>query len=814
MSTDFEKLGVFYLGKKYDLKKKSLLDELVLYDSKDLTTHGICVGMTGSGKTGLCLSLLEEAAIDSIPVIAIDPKGDLGNILLTFPQLQPSDFMPWIDVGEAQQAGLSPEEYAQKIADRWRKGLLEWGQNPSRIQVLRDTTDMIIYTPGSNSGVPVSVLQSFQAPSEQFLNDSEGLRDRIQTLVSSILGLLGIEADPLRSREHILLSTIIEANWRQNKSLDIPALIHHIQKPPFEKVGVFDLESFYPAKDRLELAILLNNLVASPGFSNWLQGEPLDISKILYTASGTPRLSIFSIAHLSDSERMFFVTLLLNELLSWMRTQPGTSSLRAILYIDEIFGYFPPTANPPAKKPMLTLLKQARAFGVGILLATQNPVDLDYKGLSNTGTWFIGRLQTERDRDRLIDGLLSAEAGSSQLYNRADLNELISGLEKRVFFMKNIHESQPVIFQSRWALSYLRGPLTLPQIQSLMANRKSRTSTAVSEAPAVQEKKAETSVAVSGTAKPIVAAGIEEYYLHPVKEKPAQSRLIYQPQIVGTAKLHFVDPKRNLDLWQTQTIIAPLSRDGTEVDWEQGKLFKERQIILEKQASSEGDFAELPGAAGRTESHKIWRKMYESHLYQFASLVVMQCPELKLSARPEESEEEFRGRLALTVREKRDQEVERLRQRYLPKLSALEEKIRRAQERKEREKSQVTQQTMQTAVSVGATVLGALFGRKAISTGTIGRATTVARGAGRIGREKEDLQRAEENLVYLQNQLAELQAEFEKEKTRIQDQLELTPPQIESVEIKPRKTDILITAFGLVWTPWYQLPSGEMFPAF
>lgn len=814
MSADFEKLGVFYLGKKYDAKKNVLTDELVLYDSKDLTTHGICVGMTGSGKTGLCLAILEEAGIDNIPVIAIDPKGDLGNLLLTFPQLQPSDFFPWLNEGEAQQAGLSPEDYAQKMADRWKKGLLEWGQDSSRIQVLRDTVDMIIYTPGSNSGVPVNVLQSLQVPPTQLFSDSEGLRDRIQTLVSSMLGLMGIEADPLRSREHILLSTIIETVWRQGRSLDIPALIQYIQKPPFEKVGVFDLESFYPSKDRFSLAILLNNLVASPGFSIWLQGEPLEISKFLYTASGKPKLSIFSIAHLSDPERMFFVTLLLNELLSWMRTQPGTSSLRAILYIDEIFGYFPPTANPPAKKPMLTLLKQARAFGVGILLATQNPVDLDYKGLSNTGTWFIGRLQTERDRDRLIEGLLSADASSSDIYNRADLNELISGLEKRVFFMKNIHDSEPLVFQSRWALSYLRGPLTLPQIHSLMANRKSSIPTERSPSSFSQEKIAETVIPISGTNKPILAAGIEEYYLHPVKKIPANAQLIYYPRVVGSARLHFVEAKRNLDVWQVQTVLAPLSPDGATVDWERGKLFKDQQVQLEKQAIGEGRYAELPAAAGRSESYRIWRKMYESHLYQYASLIIRECSELKVCARPDESDEEFQGRVALLVRERRDREVERLQQRYLPKLTALEEKIRRAQERKEREKSQVTQQTMQTAVSVGATVLGALFGRKAVSSGTLGRATTAARGAGRISKEKQDLQRAEENLAYLQNQLAELQADFEGEKKQIQEQLELTLPKIEKVEIKPRKSDIFITSFGLVWTPWYQLPNGEITAAF
>jgi hypothetical protein len=812
MASDFEKLGAFYLGKKYDQKKKSLTEELVLYDSKDLTTHGICVGMTGSGKTGLCLSILEEAAIDGIPVIAIDPKGDLGNILLTFPAMQPSDFQPWIDSSEAQRAGLTPEQFAQKTAESWKKGLQQWGQDPSRIQLLRNSVDMAIYTPGSQSGLAVSVMQSLQAPSAQLLSDPDAVGDRLQSVVSGLLGLLGIEADPLRSREHILLSTIFESNWRQGRNLDIPSLIQNIQKPPFEKVGVFGLESFYPAKERFELAILFNNLIASPGFSAWLSGAPLDIPKFLYTSDGKPRLSIFSIAHLSDAERMFFVTLLLNELLAWVRTQPGTSSLRALLYIDEIFGYFPPTANPPSKKPMLTLLKQARAFGVGVLLATQNPVDLDYKGLSNTGTWFIGRLQTERDRDRLIDGLLSLESGTGQGYDRTALSGLISNLEKRVFFMKNIHDDQPLIFQSRWALSYLRGPLTLPQIQSLMGGLKAGISDRPGPVPAMPAARAGTEIA--GSQKPVLPVNVEEYYLPATKEKPAQSKLLYQPRTVGSAKLHFVDTRRNLDIWQTQTVLAPFSDDGREITWEQGQMYQERQINLEKSPLTEGDYTSLPAGASRTENYKIWRKMFESHLFQYSAVEFLQCSALKLSARPDENEEEFRGRVALAMRENRDQGVEKLRQRYAPKLAALEERIRRAQEKKDREKSQVTQQTMQTAISVGATVLGALFGRKKITTGTIGRATTAMRGAGKIGREQGDVQRAEENLQVLQSQLSELQSQFENERIDLQNSLEQSIPQIEKIQVKPRKGDLLITTFGLVWTPWHQLPGGEMSAAF
>ncbi len=463
-----EKLGAFYLGKTYDMNAGQILDEPVMYDAKDLTTHAMCVGMTGSGKTGLCMTLLEEAAIDGIPSIIIDPKGDIGNLLLTFPQLRPQDFKPWVDSNEALRKGHTVDSYAEHMAGVWKKGLGEWGQTGERIRALRASADMAIYTPGSNAGLQLSVIKSFSAPSAEVRTDTDAMRDRIQSAVSGLLALLGVEADPLQSREHILLSNILQHHWQAGKDLTLPDIIGQIQSPPFAKLGVFDLETFYPANDRLGLAMRLNNALASPGFGAWMEGEPLDIQRLLYTPEGKPRCAIMSISHLPDSERMFFVTILLNELLSWMRAQPGTSSLRALLYMDEIFGYFPPNANPPSKKPMLTLLKQARAFGVGCVLATQNPVDLDYKGLGNTGTWFVGRLQAERDKMRLLDGLEGATASAGQSFNRAEMETLLSSLGSRVFLMNNVHENAPVVFHTRWAMSYLRGPLSRGQIAKLM----------------------------------------------------------------------------------------------------------------------------------------------------------------------------------------------------------------------------------------------------------------------------------------------------------------------------------------------------------
>jgi hypothetical protein len=452
---DIDKPGSFYLGRPHDLKSGKTGAEPLLYDSKDLTTHAVCVGMTGSGKTGLCLALMEEAALNGIPALAIDPKGDLGNLLLAFPNLAPGDFRPWIDESEAARKKMSPDDFAASQAELWRKGLAEWGQGPDRIQRFCDSVDRAIYTPGSSAGIPITVLKSFAAPPKELVADADAFSERVASATSGLLALLGVDADPVRSREHIFLATLLDTAWRANNDVDLRDLIQDINRPQISKVGAVDLESFYPAKDRTKLAMSLNSLLASPSFSSWLEGEPLDMKRLLYTPEGKPRLAIISIAHLDDAQRMFFVTILLNEVLSWIRTQPGTSSLRALLYMDEVFGYFPPLGNPPAKRPMLTLLKQARAFGLGCVLATQNPVDLDYKGLSNAGTWFLGRLQTERDKARVIEGLEGASAQASASFNRQEMEAALAALGNRVFLMNNVHEDAPVTFKTRWAMSYL-----------------------------------------------------------------------------------------------------------------------------------------------------------------------------------------------------------------------------------------------------------------------------------------------------------------------------------------------------------------------
>lgn len=408
----YEKLGLLYLGRELDIESGTPSQQPLLYKNKDMTTHGVIIGMTGSGKTGLGIALIEEAIMDNIPSIIIDPKGDMGNLLLTFPKCAPEDFAPWIDPAEAAKKEMTVEQYAAKTAETWRNGLESWNQGPDRIATLRSKTEMTIYTPGSSAGVPVSVLSSFLAPAEDILNDTDTLNSLVNSTTTSLLALVDIKGDPLQSREHILLSSLLLHFWRAGQDITMEVLIGNIVNPPFDKVGIFSLDIFYPQSQRMALAMSLNNILASPTFSAWTTGQPLDIQRILYTEEGTPRTAIFSIAHLSETERMFFVTMLLNQFIGWMRRQQGSSSLKALLYMDEIYGYFPPIANPPSKKPMILMLKQARAYGIGVVLATQNPVDLDYKGLSNIGSWFVGRLQTKQDQDRVVEGIVGASDGN------------------------------------------------------------------------------------------------------------------------------------------------------------------------------------------------------------------------------------------------------------------------------------------------------------------------------------------------------------------------------------------------------------------
>ena len=805
----YEKLGLFYLGKPVE-HDKGTSSQYVLYDSKDLVTHGICVGMTGSGKTGLCIDLLEEAAIDGVPSLVIDPKGDLGNLLLTFPSLSAAEFRPWIDEDEARRHDKSPDEWAAAQADAWKKGLAEWDQDGDRIRRLKEAADFAIYTPGSQAGLPLSILNSFAAPAADLVEDSDLMRERVATTATSLLGLIGVDADPVKSREHILLSTLIDTAWRKGQDLTIASLIQLVQAPTVARVGVLELEAFYPADKRFELAMALNNLLAAPGFAAWTEGEPLDVQRLLFTAEGKPRVSILSIAHLNDAERMFFVTLLLNQVLGWMRKQPGTTSLRAIVYMDEIAGYLPPVAMPASKQPLLTLLKQARAFGVGIVLATQNPVDLDYKALSNAGTWLIGRLQTERDQQRLVDGLESVVSSAGGAFDREATSRRIGGLAKRQFLLHNVHDDRPEIFESRWAMSYLRGPLTRAQIKTLMADRKAVGGAAgasgaagAAGAPAGDARGGGASapqVPTRPISTPAVSAqwvlppGIPQYFA------PAPAGSTYEPMILGSADVRFADTKKGIDEMRQVSLVTPLTSEAIPVSWERARPADFDPSHLETELP-QGAFRELPGAASKAKNYADWTKGFAAWLSSNETLDIYKSPSLGLVSNAGEREGDFRVRLQQAARERRDAEVTRLRQKYAPKVAQFQERLRRAQQSVEKEQQQSSEQKTQAAISIGASVLGALFGRKTLSASNVGRATTAARGMGRIARESQDIARAQQNVAAIQEQLSELEASVQAEIAGLDATYHPQTEPLDTVSLKPKRAGIQIKLVALVWVP-------------
>lgn len=783
---DYEKLGLFYLGREYDISRQQLLEPLTLYDSRDLVTHAVCVGMTGSGKTGLCLGILEEAAMDGIPAIAVDPKGDLGNLLLTFPDLTAGDFRPWVDEDEGRRQGLDAGAFAEKQAEAWRKGLAQWGQDGARIARLRQAAEFAVFTPGSTAGVPLSLLRSFTAPPESIRQDAELVAERAATDATGILSLVGVDTDPLTSREHILLSNLFVDAWTAGKDLSLPELVERIQRPPMTKVGVVDIESFYPQKDRFELAMRLNNLLASPATAAWMSGQPLDAATLLHTAAGKPRVSIISIAHLADAQRQFVVALLLNEIVGWMRRQSGTESLRAIFYMDEIAGYFPPVANPPAKAPLLTLLKQGRAFGIGAVLATQNPVDLDYKGLSNTGTWFIGRLQTDRDKQRVIEAL----EGVAGAPGRDTLERTITGLAKRVFLMHNVHDDAPTIFQTRWTMSYLRGPLTREQIRVLTA----RTAPAPSPAaapPAPAPAPAPARPAIETTSAPVLPGEVPQYFLQ------APAGAIYRPCLYAAARVDF--STKSASETREHAYLVPITDAPVPVEWEAAEATEVSPAELQPTPSPGSSFAPLPRAASQPKSYAGWQKEFARWLAQNATAEILTNSRFKLSSAPGESERDFRARLQHAIRERRDAAVQALRQKYAGRVAAQTTRVERAEAAASRESQQASQQRLQTMVSFGATLLGAVLGKKAVSTTTLGRATTAARGVGRSMKEAQDVARATGTVQEEKDRLARLETELAAEVAALEAEYNAATEPLETTTLKPKRGGVAVELIALVW---------------
>lgn len=779
---DYEKLKLFYIG------KEKIDDNFVplVYKNKDLLTHAAIIGMTGSGKTGLGISLLEEAAIDNIPSIIIDPKGDMTNLLLTFPSLQGSDFEPWIEEQDASNNGLSVKEFAQNTANLWKNGLERDFQNASRIEKLKNCADFTIYTPGSDAGVQISILSSFKAPNKEVIEDNDLLVSLVNSTVSSILSLIEEKSDTT-SKESILISSIFMNYFKENKDLTLEELITLIVTPPFSKIGVFDLETFFAQSERLKLALKLNNIIANPSFKTWIEGETLDISNLLYDETGKAKVSIFSIAHLNDSQRMFFVTLLLNQMVAWMRRQEGTTSLKALLYMDEIFGYFPPNSNPPSKQPMLTLLKQARSFGIGIILSTQNPVDIDYKGLANIGTWFIGRLQTKQDKEKVIDGLSSANEGN---LNKDEVMNLISNLEKRNFILKNINEDGIKIFETRWALSYLKGPISKDGIKKLMSEKKKQNI----PTQKIENENQTTQINIEkGIPKPIITSNLTEKYLY----SSQNSAYYLQPYLICSCDIHYIDAPKNIDFEEKISYKIYLDENMKNIDFEEKEELENNSF--EEKEKPNSFYYELPSFVQKEKDLKIIEKDFTDYIYRNSKLTLYKNEFLKITSKQTESLNDFKIRLQDRLNEKIDLEVEKLKIKFVKENDSIETKLSKLYEKLQKEEIQATSTTTDTIISIGTSLLGAFFGNSVINKTNIGKVATSAKGASKILKERNDVKQVEAEILQLQEQRDNLKSVLENEIEKINLANQSSNFPIEEIFIKPKRSDIYNTKLALLW---------------
>ncbi len=802
----------FYLGRIFDSKKREITSDPLMYDPDDLTTHAVVMGMTGSGKTGLCIGLLEEAALQGIPAIMIDPKGDITNALLHFPELRPEDFQPWVNTDQARREDKTIEQAAADAASLWKSGLEKWDIAPERIQALQDAAHFAIYSPGSESGIPVNIMASFKAPTIPWDENREILVDKISGIAMGLLGLVGLDdLDPVRSKEHILVSNIFESAWSKGRDLDLSELILQIQNPPFEKLGVISIENFFPEKERLELSILLNNILAAPSFQSWIEGEPLDIESMLYGPDGRPRHSVFYIAHLSDAERMFFVTLLYSAVETWMRTQKGSTSLRALIYFDEIFGYLPPVKNPPSKIPMLRMLKQARAFGVGQVLVTQNPVDVDYKALSNAGTWFIGKLQTEQDKNRLLDGLEGAAPG----LDRKVYDKLISTLDKRVFLLHNVHEDQPVLFHTRWVMNYLTGPLTrvqLPELNALVGADQDHTTRSAS--PARQRLKRssvsgkETGVQTSST-RPNVPANVEEYFLpnnlnlleavdkagiSPPQE--VKHQVIYKPVLLAQATIRFLKRNFNLDYdLVTAALISDPDPQG-RIRWEDRISDPVDLDALDRQAISDARFHELTAPLNDGAKLRELKTDFQDWIYHTVTVSVRANEELKIFAGPQVSQGEFRSMCTETAEKELEQEREKTNDSFDKKLDTIRDRLMREERELEEDKVEHSQRKMEEMGTHAQNLLGLLAGRRRSMTTSLTkrRMTTKA---------KADVEESLDMIDQYKKEIEDLEKDRLEELREVEKKWQEILEGVTEIPVTPYKKDILVELFGVGWFPYY-----------
>ena len=801
--------GKLYLGRPVDPESGALTSDRFEYKTDRFVRHGVCIGMTGSGKTGLSVGLIEELVLEGVPVICIDPKGDLANLALLFPELSGPDFAPWVDDGEARRKGISVDDLGQKTADMWRTGLGEWGIQGDRLAALQSKMALKIYTPGSEAGISVNVMGALSRPSNATLADADARRELVAGTVSGLLSLVGVEADPVRSPEHLVLSQIVDLAWSAGEDLDPETLILRVVDPPFEKVGVFPLDRFWTPDDRMDLALKLNGVIASPTFQAWTQGPRIDPEALTDTSDGKVPVSVYYLAHLSDSERMFFCSLLLERIVAWSRAQSGTSSLRALVFLDEAFGFMPPhPANPPTKKPLLTLMKQARAVGVGVLLSTQNPVDLDYKGLTNAGTWFLGRLSTQQDIKRVSEGLRSAGAGSD------DVTDLIGKLKPRQFLLRDIKSDTPILFNTRWAMSYLRGPITrhelarLPgghgEVQALAETLVMGTPNppdprapaphltvhdGLSPMPPASPKGADTFFLEPRTAFAARMDGAFERYSEGSREDGA---IAYKPALYARMSLRFDEEKAGYTQDEDHHMVwFPL--DG-------GRLPEEALPVrldaddLDTRPPESGRFADLPDWLDEASELSAAKRDVLDLVYRNEARAQWVCAPLKLHGKAGESREAFTDRCEEQVADLVDAELAKLKERYETKIDRIEEKLRKKQNDLDTLESRSKAEKAQEVVNLGEVVLSFFMGRKR----SVGSVLSKRKTAATTGRRIDS---AEDDVETLQAELEDLAAELEEKRAAVEEEHAESLEEIEEREVRLEKNDIHMRDFGILWIP-------------
>lgn len=802
--------GKLFIGERIEPDSGDRTGDSVLLDSADFTTHGVIVGMTGSGKTGLGVVLLEEALLSGVPVLAIDPKGDLGNLCLTFPDLAPTDFEPWMDEGAARVESTTVTDLASATAENWRNGLDSWGLASADVGQLQEAAKPIIYTPGSNAGVPLDVLGRLTAPAT---DDPSARQDEVDSTVSGLLGLIGVESDPLSGREHILLANLITRAWDAGRDLDLPTLLGQMIDPPMRKLGVLDLDAFFPAKDRQALVMKLNGLLASPSFASWAEGAPLDIEQMLWDDAGSARAAIVSLGHLEETERQFAVTLVLSKLISWMRTQQGTGELRVLVYLDEVMGFAPPTGNPPTKKPILTLLKQARAFGVGLVLSTQNPVDLDYKAISNAGTWLIGRLQTEQDKKRLVDGLRSAD-GSIDI---GTINEMISGLGKRQFLLRTTRSAELPLFTTRWAMSYLAGPLTRDQISTLMAGKAplppdaggagvadQGTNQGVPSAPATAPTAVTSTLAddESAVAPPLPDSVPVRYvagaapWLAEVGAAAEGNRL--QPALAARVNLLFDEAKAKLRHTEEWEAIVPLTGDAIDIDAAISVDFDDRDFSTEV---PEGAVYVLPGFELTASAVRKAGTELKNSLATNKTLALFHNAELKLWSRPGESKEEFAVRCEAAADDGADETGAKIRAKLEKKRSSVEAALAKAEDRVAELEVNTQGRKQQQLIDIGTSVLGGLLGGRSRTRGLASAARRMSSSGRQKASSEARLTTAENRVADKIDELDELEQELQEAVIEIDDEWSAKAEAVEETEVSLEKTDISVDDLMVVWLP-------------